>query len=570
MKARLLTYASLLAFAPPLIPQQAPAPDRTAITTAMNTIRPDAIRAHMRFLSDSTLDGRAPDSRGYQIAARYVAAQLEAMGVRPAGLGGTWFQQVPLRKAVLDTSKSSMVLLADGTASRPAEQAFVDGRDYVLTGDVNHSEYTLEAPVVFVGFGVTAPEEKYDDYAGLDVHGKIVVTFYGAPSTFESTVRAFYSDDVEKTKNALAHGAIATISTMLPEDWKRWPWEWDVPQYRMGSTNWLDKTGTPYNAFGNLALLSPSGAEKLFAGAPSSLEESFAAARSGRHQSVLLPWKAQIHTVSAQTTYESPNIIGKLVGSDPVLRNQYVVYTAHVDHLGTCPPIDGDAICHGSLDNASGVATLLEIARAYTHLKQPPRRSVLFVFVTGEEMGLLGSDYFVHVPTVPLQQIVANVNIDVAPGMLFSMKDVVGLGAEHSSLNKALVSASRELGYTLSADPMPEEVDFIRSDQYSFVQQGVPALYINDGVAAVDPAVNGLALGKKWLVTRYHTPLDNIDQPLDYESGTKAARLNFLVGYELAQWNQSPQWNQGNFFGARFGRRHAESAMPTTNPPAAR
>jgi hypothetical protein len=559
MKARLLDWICLLAFASAAIAQQVPAQDRDAIA-ATKAIRPDAIRAHIRFLSDSLLEGRAPDSRGYQIAARYVAAELEAMGLRPGGVGGTWFQPVPLRKAILDTSKSSITVFADSPGSRPAEQAFVDGRDYVLTGDVNHAEYTLEGPVVFVGFGVSAPEENYDDYAGLDVHGKIVLTFYGAPPSFESTVRAFYSDDVEKTKNALAHGATAMINTLLPEDWKRWPWEWDIPQFRMGSTNWLDKTGAPYNALGILAQLNKSGAEMLFAGAPRSLEESFAAARSGQHQAFPLQWRVRIHTVSAHTTYQSPNIIGTLTGSDPVLRDQYVVYTAHVDHLGSCPPIDGDSICHGSLDNASGVAALLEIARAYTSLKQPPRRSVLFVFVTGEEMGLLGSDYFVHAPTVPLKQIVANINIDGAPGLLYSMKDVVPMGAEHSSIDKAVLLASREVGYTLSPDPMPEEVGFIRSDQYSFVQQGVPALNLSDGVTAVNPSVDGLALVKKWLVTRYHTPLDNIDQPLDYESGAKAARVNFLVGYELAQSDHSPQWNRGNFFGSRFGHRHAESA----------
>ena len=560
MKARLHAWICVLALVTPSIAEQPPALDRGAIATATRTIRPDAIRAHIRFLSDSMLEGRAPDSPGYQIAARYVAAQLEGMGLHPAGRGGTWFQPVPLRKAVLDTSKSAITLFADGPGSRPGGQAFVDGRDYVLTGDVAHAEYTLEAPVVFVGFGVTAPEENYDDYAGLDVRGKIVLTFYGAPSSFESTVRAFYSDDVEKTKNALAHGAVGMINTLLPEDWKRWPWDWGVPQFRMGSTNWLEETGTPYNAFGILAQLSQTGAEMLFTGAPKSLENSFETARSGQHQAFPLPWRVRIHTVSTHTKYQSPNIIGALVGSDPELRDQYVVYTAHVDHLGTCPPVDGDAICHGSLDNASGVATLLEIARAYTNLSQPPRRSVLFVFVTGEEMGLLGSDYFAHTPTVPLRQIVANINIDGAPGLLFPMKDVVAMGAEHSNIERAIQSAARTLGYTISPDPMPEEANFIRSDQYSFVQQGVPALYINDGVIAVDPAVDGLALMKKWLVTRYHTPLDSIDQPLDYQSGAKAATLNFLVGYELAQWNQRPQWNQANFFGTRFGHRHAESA----------
>jgi len=512
----------------------------------------------MRFLSDSLLEGRAPDSRGYQIAARYVATELESMGLRPGGLNGTWFQPVPLRKAVLDTSKSSLVLVAIGPGSNNKEQQLVDGQDYVLTGDVAHAENTLESPIVFVGFGVTAPEANYDDYLGIDVRGKIVLTFYGAPPRFSSTVRAYYSDDLVKTKNALAHGAVAMLTTMLPEDWIRWPWDWDVPQFRMGSTNWLDKTGTPHDAFplGGVAQFSQTGAALLFANGPKTLEEAFAAAHSSKPQAFPLAWKARIHTVSTQTTYESPNIIGKVEGSDPVLRDQYVVYTAHVDHLGICPPIEGDNVCHGTLDNASGVATLLEIARAFSSLKLPPRRSVLFVFVTGEEMGLLGSDYFAHAPTVPLNKIVANINIDGAPGTLFPMKDVVAMGAEHSSIDKVAESAAREIGYALIPDPMPEETGFIRSDQYSFVLQGIPVVSFDDGINSTDPKIDGLAVEKKWLVTRYHTPLDNMEQPIDYDSGAKAAGLNFLVGYELAQQNQRPEWNQGDFFGTKFAQKH--------------
>jgi len=473
-------------------------------------------------------------------------------------LNGTWFQPVPLRKAVLDTSKSSLLLVANGPGANHNEQQLVDAKDYVLIGDVTHAENHLEAPIIFVGFGVTAPEANYDDYAGIDVHGKIVLTFYGAPPRFSSTVRAYYSDDIVKTKNALAHGAIAMLTTMLPEDWKRWPWDWDVPQFRMGSTNWLDKAGTPHDAFpfGGLAQFSETGAAVLFANGPKTLEEAFAAARSSKPQAFPLPRSARIRTVSTQTTYESPNIIGEVVGSDPALRDQYVVYTAHVDHLGICPPIDGDNVCHGALDNASGVATLLEIARAYASLKQPPRRSVLFVFVTGEEMGLIGSDYFAHFPTVPLNKIVANVNIDCAPGLLFPMKDVVAMGAEHSSIDKIAESAAREIGYALIPDPMPEEASFIRSDQYSFVLQGVPAVNVSDGITATDPKINGLAIEKKWLVTRYHTPLDNMEQPLDYDSGARTAGLNFLVGYELAQRNQPPEWNKGDFFGTKFAQKH--------------
>jgi hypothetical protein len=486
-----------------------------------------------------------------------VASELESVGLRPGGLNGTWFQPVPLRKAVLDPAKSRLELVANGPGANGKVQNLVDEKDYVLIGDVTHAQNKLDLPIVFVGFGVTAPEENYDDYSGVDVRGKIVLTFYGAPPRFPTDLRAYNSDDVVKTKNALAHGAVAMLTTMLPEDWKRWPWDWDVPQFRMGSTNWLEKTGTPHDAFpeGGLAQFNESGAVMLFAGAPKTLAEAFAAARSSQPQAFPLPWSARLHTVSTETTYESPNIIGELVGSDPALRDQYVVYTAHVDHLGICPPIDGDNVCHGTLDNASGVSTLLEIARAYASLKQPPRRSVLFVFVTGEEMGLLGSDYFAHSQTVPLDKIVANVNTDGAPG-LWPMTDVVALGADHSTINKIAESAARELGYKVSPESMPEENGFVRSDQYSFVLQGVPAVEMIDGIISKDSNFNGLAPLKKWLVTRYHTPLDNMEQPIDFDSGARAAGLNFLVGYELAQQDQPPVWNPGDFFGTKFGPRH--------------
>jgi Zn-dependent M28 family amino/carboxypeptidase len=323
--------------------------------------------------------------------------------------------------------------------------------------------------------------------------------------------------------------------------------------------HWVDGKGTPHDAFAEMrggALLSQSGAEKLFTAAPHSLEQAFATARSGQPQAFTLPVSVRIHRVSKHTDLRSANIIAELPGSDPALRDQYVVYTAHVDHLGICPPVNGDSVCHGSVDNASGTSSLLEIARAYASLPHPPRRSVLFVFVTGEEMGLLGSDYFAYFPTVPRSSIIANVNIDGAPGLYYAMKDIVALGAEHSSIGSDVELAARETGYEISPDPMPEEVAFIRSDQYSFVLQGIPAVDITDGVKASDPKVDGLSVIRKWLTTQYHTPLDNMDQPLDYESAARASGLNFLVGYELAQQDKPPAWNSRDFFGTTFGPKH--------------
>jgi Zn-dependent M28 family amino/carboxypeptidase len=521
----------------------------------MNSIRSDAIRAHMRFLSDSLLQGRAPGTPGYQVAARYIATQLEAAGLHPGGVNGTWYQNVPLRKSVLDDGKSSVALV-----TKSGSQTLVPLKDYVQFGDLIKTESSVEAPVVFVGFGVTAKEHAYDDYAGADAKGKIVVVIDGGPAKFPSTVRAYYSDNVVKQRNAVAHGAVGYIELMTPEDQKRYAWEWLMPQVQMGNMEWLEKDGSPHNAFPELrgwALLSQSGAEKLFAGAGKTLAQVFEAAKAGEPQSLDLPVTARMHSISTHTSADSPNIIGQVQGSDPALRNQYVVYTAHVDHLGICPAVNGDNVCHGALDNASGDASLLEIARAFASLPQAPRRSILFVFVTGEEMGLLGSDYFANSPTVPRSAIAANLNIDGAPGLFYSMKDLIALGIEHSSLEHEVQSAAKQIGYSLSPDPMPEENFFIRSDQYSFVQQGVPAVDITDGIQATDPKVDGLKLQKEWMVTKYHTPLDNMDQTLDYASAAKGAGVNFLVGYDVAQQDAVPTWDKGDFFGEKFGPRHA-------------
>ena len=525
-------------------------PDATA--AAMAGVRGEAIRAHMRFLADPLLAGRAPETPGYAIAARYVQSELESMGLKPAGTKGEWYQPVPLRKAVADGGRSSLTL-----AGGSGERKLVDAVDYVFSPSLVEAESAVEAPAVFVGFGVTSKHQNYDDYAGIDAKGKIVVMLYGAPARFPSEERAYNSNGLVKAQNAVAHGAVGVVEMMLPEDWKRYAWAWLVPQIQAGDMRWVETSGKVHNTFPQLkarALLSEKGAVALFVGSPVKLEDAFEAARTGKAKAFALPVTVRMRTVSTITKMDSPNIVARLEGSDTGLRDQYVVYTAHVDHLGICPEINGDNVCHGAMDNASGVASVLEIARTYTRLAQAPRRSVLFVFVTGEEMGLLGSDYFAWNPTVPEKSIVANVNVDGAPGIYYAMKDVVPLGSEHSSLGKTVAESARQMGYAISPDPMPEEVSFIRSDQYSFVLRGVPAVDITDGVKAVDPKIDGLALIKKWLVTRYHTPLDNMDQPMDFDSAAQGARLNFLVGYRVAQDAQAPTWNAGDFFGETFGK----------------
>jgi hypothetical protein len=552
-----LALGALLVLPPPISTQSGDSTDDAALQRATVAIRPEGIQAHMDFLADSLLEGRQPGTRGYDVAARYVASQLEALGLRPAGPDGDWYQAVPLRKSVLIAGKSSVTFLQNGR-----EQQLEEGVDYITPGDIVREDTGVEGDVVFVGYGVSAPELHYDDYAGVDVHGKIVAYTSNGPPKFAPAERAYYADHVVKDRNAVAHGAIGRIMFLTPDDEQRNPWAWVVPQVRTGALSWLDASGEPHDSFPELkglCIISRHGAEMLFAGAPKPLTEVFAAAAASEPGALALPVKARIHEVSHHTSLTSPNIVAMLPGRDPALREQYVVYSAHVDHLGFCPPVAGDNVCHGAWDNASGVASVLEIARAYKALATPPRRSVLFLFVTGEEKGLLGSDYFVHFPTVRGEAIVANVNVDSPPGLHFPMKDVVPIGIEHSSLAREVKQAADDMGIEISPDPFPEETIFIRSDQYSFVKQGVPAVFIIDGVKSADPAINGLDVTKRWLVTLYHTPGDSMKQAFDFESGARAARLNFLVGYRLAQEDGTPTWNEGDFFGTKFGAAHAAS-----------
>lgn len=529
-------------------PSPAPSPD---LDKFLAGIRPEVIRGHMRFLSDDLLEGRAAGTRGYDIAAEYVASQLEAAGLEPAGVNRTYFQPVPLRKSQVMEDECSLTLTLPGktTALQYAEH-------YLMRVDAlipERSEVT--APVVFVGFGATAPELGYDDYAGIDVKGKIVAILSGAPPSFPHSQRAYYSSGRIKAENAVAHGAIGMLGISTPEDEARLPWEKQLEASRLGGMRWLDEKGVPEEAFAQLrgsAALSPGGAETLFTGAPKTLEQVFADARQSRRQSFDLPVRAALKSAARFTRVESPNVAAVLRGSDPKLRDEYVLYTAHLDHLGVSEPTDGDAINNGALDNASGVAALIEAAKVLSSLPRRPRRSLLFVAVTAEEKGLRGADYFAQYPTVPLERIVANVNLDMFL-MIFSLRDVVAYGAEHSSLGRVMEEAARRVGFEVSPDPAPQEVVFIRSDQFPFVRRGIPALFVTAGTKSLDPKIDGAARNTEWRRTRYHRPNDDMKQPIDYESGAKFARLNVLLGWLIAEEEQAPRWNAGDFFGQKFG-----------------
>ena len=520
---------------------------------ALKAIRVDALRGHMRFLSDSLLQGRYPGTPGYDIAALYVASQLESMGVKPAGDAGTWYQKVRMLRTEPVDSRCSLVLV-----EKEKEVTLKNEVEYGFFPDLSHVESDVEAPVVFAGFGITEPELNYDDYTGVDVRGKIVVFISNAPSRFPPAFAAYYGFPVQKARNAVAHGAVGLIEIFLPEN--------DV--MLLGSSTWLDPEENPHGAFREIrawAGLTQSGAERLFANAPRTLEQAFAFAREGKPQAFSLPIRVRMKTVNKHRLVESSNVVGKIVGSDPILREQYVIYSAHVDHLGTCGAVAGspDTVCHGTLDDASGVAAVLEIARAFTSLAIAPRRSVLFLFSTDEEDTYGGADFFVHHPTIPANSMIANINIDIMPGMRYDSKDLMAIGGGLSNLHKNAEFATRSTGYRLTGDVFPERNYFSRGDHYSFALQGVPAIQLRNGL-------DGDAVARKWVETRYHTPLDNFDQPIDYKAGVKAAGTIFMLGYDVAQQEDPPAWNLDNHFVEKViqptaKRRIGSAPLPNSN-----
>jgi hypothetical protein len=519
---------------------------------AMESIRPEAIRAHMNFLADDLLEGRGTNSRGYEIAARYMATEFESMGLTPAGDSGTYLQNVPLRSVRPDESNTTMSVIRNGKA-----QTLVFRRDFYAAGDPARKETSVEAPVVYVGFGVTAPEQNYDDYKGIDARGKIVALVFEAPN-FESSLKAHYSSFEVKIANAAAHGAVGLIVVDDPVLEGLYSFKEQVRDLSRPGLRWLTKEGIPNDYFPQIhggGVLSLEASKQFFGGSGHTSEEVFQAAKEGKPLAFPLPLTAKIHQQAKLEDVSSHNVVAKLEGSDPALKNEYLVYSAHLDHLGIGEPVKGDSIYNGALDNASGCAILLEVARAFSKMNPRPRRSILFVAVTGEEAGLLGSDYFAHYPTVSKDAIVANVNMD-EDQMLWPLEDIIPFGAEHSTLEGVAKRAAERLHLALSPDPMPEQVIFIRSDQYSFVKQGIPAVYPSPGIKSSDPKINPMAIFKEWEETRYHQPQDDMQQPnLDFNQAVKYARFAYLCGWLITEDPARPSWNAHDFFGDHYSKK---------------
>lgn len=511
------------------------------VKAALDRVDKEKIKAHITYLADDKLKGRQPGKEGYQMAVDYVVGQYKELGLVPAGDPGSYTQKLIIRRATTD-NKTAKAFLRDASGNTDSLSI---GKDIVIVPGVMQNTIDTESPLVFVGYGIEVPG-KYSDYDNVDVKGKIVVFIAGSPTDLDlpSTIKAHFSNAASKMEIASRKGAVGAIGAAAA-----------VGAFNPNGVTTAAINPEKTKAFGRSvsgglsisARLSFTGLQRLFLNSGKNLQETITALRQGKPSSFEFPTKLRVKSTSTFRDIESFNVVGKVEGSDKKLKSEFVMHSAHLDHVGVGTAVKGDSIYNGAHDNASGVASLLEIARIYKQISKP-RRSVLIVMVTAEEMGLLGSAYFAGNPTVPSASIVADVNTDM-PTLIAPLLSVAPLGAEHSTLATHVDFAARQLDIEVQKDPMPEENRFIRSDQYSFVLQGVPALHIKYGIKTADPSFDLVKFTTQWRDQNYHKPSDEISNSFDFEAGRKYAQLNFLISYSVAQTTERPTWNEGDFFG---------------------
>ncbi|MEE2526141.1 M28 family peptidase [Hyphobacterium sp. HN65] len=518
------------------------------------------IEAHIRFLAHDALQGRASGSEGYQIATNYVASQYRLLGLQPAGDEGGYFAAVPMQY-MSPVAEAGRLVIGEGDEAVELE----NGSNLIVSAHPVHDQASITAEVVFVGYGLSLPHHGYDDYDGIDVNGRIVAYIGGAPDIMPSDERSHQQRSSTKRANAAERGAIGyiQISSAPTENYSGF-----AARAISGSDIALGPDGAEpaYNQLMVASGVSREGGEALFANADMTLEEALEQLQSGEPASMPLNVTVTLEQETTRELYTDYNVVGMIPGSDPELADEVVVLTAHLDHIGHTDENgvsttgcrsnnEEDRICNGAVDNASGSAIMLETARAFME-SEAPRRSVLFVALAAEEQGLLGSEYFAFNPTIPEENMVANVNLDM-PVIVYDFADVIAFGAERSSLGPIAERAAARLGVTISPDPIPEQNLFIRSDHYNFVRRGVPSVFLMTGFSSPDPRWDEGEGFMGFLTTHYHRQSDEVDSDEDleilYEQGAKFANINFLIAREIANNDEAPTWNEGDYFGEFFG-----------------
>jgi Zn-dependent M28 family amino/carboxypeptidase len=502
--------------------------------------------AHVEALAGDDMRGRETGSAEHRKAAEYVAAQFKAAGLQPAGTDG-YLQPVAFRSRTIDESQSSLALIRGGKVEPVAL-----GEDATFGVRIDPAP-TVDAPLVFAGHGLQLPELKHDDFSGLDVTGKVVVFLSGSPKDVPGALAAHAQSAAERWATLKRLGAIGLISVANPKSMDV-PWERSSPN-RLNPAMALADSALDDTAGQQVSIaFNPAKAERLFTGSGHTFSELLEIADQGRalpHFPLPISVRAKV-TVNTRDV-ESQNVAGLVKGSDAELAGEYVVLTAHLDHVGVGAPINGDSIYNGAMDNASGIATLIEAASTIVAAK--PKRSVVLVAVTAEEKGLLGSRYFALNPTVPKSAIVADINMDMFLP-LYPLKTLMVLGLDESDLGDDIRAVAQEMGIGVRPDPQPQRNRFIRSDQYSFIREGVPALALKVGFEPGSPEEK---LDAQWTHDRYHAPSDDLSQPIDRDAAVGFTDAIGRLSVRVANRATRPAWKEASFF-KRFAKPGATSS----------
>ena len=556
LAAALATFAILVTGA--TAGAQEPPPLPPGARAAAAEIDAHTLASPVRFLASDLLEGRGPATRGDRLTQEYLAAQMEFLGLEPGGADGSWLQ--PFEIVGLTAELPTTWSFRRGGGEDGASRSFEARTEWVAFSGVQEEVAEIrEAELVFVGYGIQAPEHGWDDYKGADLTGKVLVMLNNDPDwdpeLFEGERRLYYGRWTYKYESAARQGAVGAVIVHTTPS-AGYPWQvvetsWTGPQYE------LPDRGEPRIEIG--AWLTEDASRELMELAGRDLDALTAAAKRRDFRPVPLGITTSLTLRNRVERAETANVLGLLPGGAPERADEVVVYTAHHDHLGVGEAKDGDAIYNGALDNGAGMAQVLAIARAFTALPEPPRRSVLFLFVAAEEQGLLGSEHYAAHPTFPPGKIAANINYD-GGNIWGETADVTLIGMGKSSLDEVARTVAATQGRELKPDQFPDKGYFYRSDQFNFAKIGVPALYFDTGTDFVGrPEGWGKETLDAWTEVHYHQPSDELTEEWNFDGMIQDARLGFFAGLRVTEADEPPAWNPGDEFEA--AREEAVSAL---------
>jgi Zn-dependent M28 family amino/carboxypeptidase len=516
-----------------------------AAFAAMQTINPEHIRWHVRYLSHDLLEGRGTGQRGGDVAAEYIATQFAEFGLKPAGDNGSYLQKVPLVGITTLPETQFSLVPKQGAAMnlKPLDE-------YIAYDQTQQAQSDVDADIVYVGYGIEAPEYNWDDYKGVDVRGKVLLMLVNEPPSddvkfFKGKALTYYGRWTYKYEEAARKGAVGVI-LVHREDMASYPWE-VVRNSFSGEKSYLKLEGPALQVASWVHL---DVAKKLAAASGMDLEKMMADARTREFRPVNLGAKLKAHMVSKVRNFESNNVVAMLPGSDRNLKDEAVMYTAHYDHFGIRPDMPGDNIFNGAADNATGCGILLELARVFSAAKDRPGRSLIFAAVTAEEQGLLGSEYLGKNPPLPAGKIALDLNYDdVQP--LGAPEEVEVSGAERTTFYPWVQATAKEFRLAIRPDARPEAGHFYRSDHFSLARVGIPAFSINEGMKfkGHDEAW-GMAQDKEYTEKHYHQPSDEYHPEMDFTADAAMARFGFALGWEAASFSRLIGWQKGDEFEA--------------------